>query len=118
MVEINAEKIVEIDAGILVEINSGKMVEINAGKMVEINAGEWLYHKGEEEAGHPHTSSQSPPTVWPQHSHPQPPHLLSEHNTDNRNITIRIFFQKNFTLSQDGPWPNLQYSQEYFFPNI
>ena len=52
-------KIVEIDAGI--------MVEINAGKMVEINAGEWLYHKGEEEAGHPHTSSplSHPPQCGP-----------------------------------------------------
>ena len=43
------------------------MVEINVGKMGEINAGEWLYHKGEEEAGHPHTSSplSHPPQCGP-----------------------------------------------------
>ena len=98
------------------------MVEINAGKMGEINAGEWLYHKGEEEAGHPHTSSplSHPPQCGP-NTVTLNPHTSSQstiHSQSTETSPSGFSSKKNFTLSQDGPWPNLQYSQEYFFPNI
>ena len=104
----------------MVEINAGKMVEINAGKMVEINAGEWLYHKGEEEAGHPHTSS---PLSHPAQCGPNTvtlnPHTSSQSTIQTTETSPSGFSsKKTFTLFQDGPWPNLQYSQRYFLPNI